>query len=88
MKSWAGRVTLYPNVAPSRSIVGRKSGKQVAIIATSSTVIGSRRREPHDEEAHRDPVIHVGRDHSPAARAPALDDQIVAFDRAVDARGR
>ncbi len=44
-------------------------------------------REPHDEKAHRDPVIHVGRDHSAAARPAAFDDQIVALDGAIDAGG-
>ena len=32
-------------------------------------------------------MIHVGRDHSSAARPPAFDDQIVALDGAVDAGG-
>ena len=37
---------LQLNCAPSRSIVGRNAGKEVAIIATSSTVIGSRLASP------------------------------------------
>src|SRR5271166_5447789 len=45
-------------------------------------------REPQDEEAHRDAVVHV-RGHEPAAaRRPAFDDEIVALDRVCDARGR
>src|SRR5271166_4972426 len=44
-------------------------------------------REPHDEEAHRNSVIHLGRDKPAAARAPAFDDEIVAGDGAADAGG-
>jgi hypothetical protein len=40
------RLGAYLNCAPSRSIVGRNSGNEVAIIATSSTVIGSRLASP------------------------------------------
>ena len=36
----------YLNCAPSRSMVGRNAGKLVAIIATSSTAIGSRVASP------------------------------------------
>jgi hypothetical protein len=36
----------YLNCAPSRSIVGRNAGNEVAIIATSSTAIGSRVASP------------------------------------------
>jgi hypothetical protein len=40
------RTDAHSKVAPSRSIVGRNSGKLVATIATSSIVIGSRLASP------------------------------------------
>ena len=41
-------------------------------------------RQPHDEKAHRDPGDPLGRDQPSAPRPPALDDQVIALDGAVD----
>ncbi len=54
-----------------------------------STVTGSRRGKPHDEEAHRDPVIVVRADLGSAGAAALrpFDDQAVAVFARVDAAG-
>ncbi len=82
-----GRCDRYSNVAPSPSIAGRKVGKLVAIIAVSSTVIGSRLASPMTRKlmAMRWSMWVATRP-PPLGRA-ALDEEIVALDRMRDAGG-
>ena len=85
---FAGLRIAYSNVAPSPSIAGRKVGKAGG---DHGGVVDRHRfpaREPHDQEAHGDAVIHMGRDQAAALRdAAALDDEIVALDRVRNVRG-
>ena len=83
-----GRCDRYANVAPSRSIAGRNVGKLVAIIAVSSTVIGSRLASPMTRKlmAMRWSMC-VATSPPPRGRPAALDDEIVALDRVPDAGG-
>jgi len=61
----------------------------VAIIAASSTAIGFCDASPIDQEAHRDAVVEMGGDAAAADRRPAVavNDQVVADDRVLDAGG-
>ena len=71
---------------PGARISSVKPGKLVAMKAASSTRDRLLAAEPHHQRRHRDPMIHVGRDHTAARRAAlAVHDQVVAVDLHLDA---